>query len=112
MERWRVARHKKTPNELRTLAKDYIANRIYTSLEVPAHDLRYVFMVLAFLDGKMVRQLRRRPPGLIYEYLHKRGGTMAINGHPMFLSCAFLRRDEMRVWLGLVRRMVAALEGV
>lgn len=88
----------KSAEELRKLARGIAMNEVFTDRHITTHDqnmLPTIFMpiLLGGLSGLDVETV-----GLIYEWNHA-AGPRAINGYPMFLSCAFLHKDQTQAVL-------------
>lgn len=79
--------------QLKTLALDIYAGRVFTDRHARPDQIAHVFLILSFLDEKQVEELRKEPPGLIYEYMHK-AGSRSVNGMPMFLSFKVLNQTD------------------
>ncbi len=98
----------KTDEELRNLAIDFRAGRIFTDRDVQdPMMLGMVFMVFLFVDGPLRKALQANPPGLIYEYYSK-AGYRSINGMPTFLSVNMLSREQTKKVSGYVKKLFLA----
>lgn len=91
-----------TDPDLRQLALDYVAGRVYTTADVPKDLWRLVFMPLFFVEhpAKTLRGVR-----LVcgVSGRHKTTGQ-AINGFPMFFEVQMLKAGETKRFWGHVKR--------
>lgn len=86
----------KTDDELKLLARDINAGRVFTSNHLPEHDqdmLRMIFMMIAFMEPADVDALQANKIAVFYEYLDK-AGPRSINGYPSFFSVQTLNVDD------------------
>ena len=99
-------RHRRSTDELRQIARDIHAGKIWTHLDVPPDLFESVFMVLFFMDSKgrreLAQDLGRR--GIIFEYGHK-AMPRGINGYPCFVSAQVLPSGEATVVREMVRNL-------
>jgi hypothetical protein len=95
----RPKRATKSDEELKQIAKDLWAGKIFSDRNIPffgnSNILFSVFMPLLFMDKKAIKSLQREKVNFIYEYLDK-AGPRAINGMPMFMSCRVLVEPETK----------------
>ena len=85
----------RTTQQLKTISKDIVDNKIFISLD--PEEIQMCFMVLMFAkEGDIPSDTVA-----VFEYYDK-AGPRSCNGKPMFLSAAFLSKEEM----GLVRMYV------
>lgn len=83
--------------ELRQLALDLKANKVFTSTQIPAEDslmLGSVFMILALMDDAQRADFLSKKPAFVYEY-YSEAGERSVNGYPMFMSMRFVTEDEL-----------------
>ena len=95
---------RKSPEELKQLAIDIRAGKVFTDRHVPdeaSSMMSRVFMPLMFMSEEQIADLMKEPIGLIYEYLDN-AGPRSINGYPGFFSMRILHRDD---WPEVVRLM-------
>ncbi len=88
----------KPDKELKQVAKDLWAGKIFCDRQIPEHDkslLLSIFMPLIFMDKKTIKSMQREKISLIYEY-YDRAGPRAINGYPMFMSCHTMTEPEAK----------------
>lgn len=85
----------KTDEELKEIAKDLWAGRIFSDRHITdaPEMLKCVFLSLAFASRKDVEKMKKREVSFIYEYMD-RAGPRAINGMPTFFSCRMLTKSE------------------
>jgi len=94
-----------TPEELNQLALDLFKGLVYTDRHIADQMMiPRVFLPLSFAGEQQIDEILRNPPGLIYEYMSQ-ASNVAVNGYPMFLSCAFLSQDETEVVLARYREL-------
>lgn len=85
-----------TDDEIKKLAEDMYKGLIFTDRHMSnREDIQMVFMPLALMDKELIEELRKNPPGMVYEYLDK-AGPMGINGMPMFLSLKMASIDDTK----------------
>lgn len=88
----------KTDEELKQIAKDLWAGKIFSDRHIPpgdSHMMLSVFMPFVFMDKKTLKDMQREKIDFVYEYLDK-AGPRAINGMPMFMSCRILTKPETK----------------
>jgi hypothetical protein len=95
----KVGKRKDRPDEeIKKLAQDAIFGQLFCSDQIPESQLgqmlRMVFMVLAFMDKKAIKQMEKEDIVAFYEYNNKAIPGRAINGFPIFMSCGSLTRTE------------------
>jgi hypothetical protein len=61
-------------------------------------------MVLSLMDQKDIDELKKDPPGLIFEYFSK-AGPRSINGMPMFVSCQMLSKEDTVVLSSIILQL-------
>jgi len=82
-------------NQLKELAKDIVAGRVFTDRQVRKSDvsmLSSIFMVLVFMQGNT--SLVLSDAGLLYEYLDK-AGPRCVNGYPTFMSVRYVHKHDI-----------------
>lgn len=101
-----------TPDELKQIAVDLRAGRIFTDRHVKGpEEMSMVFMVLLFLDEKALAELKANPPGMVYEYLSE-AGPRSINGMPCFMSHRYLTLEDTKTVFDLMKKLEAAEKAV
>ena len=94
------ARPAKTDAELRTLAQDIYAGKVFTGHHLDGNDpdyiakLQMVFTPIACYDRAAWRRFADPPPGLVYQYYGVDQSELAANGLPIFFSYRRLELDE------------------
>lgn len=110
----------KSDEEIKQLALDVMADKVFTSLHIRegemARMLPSIFMPLIFLEGseggaEFLERLKSGEITLIYEYLSK-AGPRAINGYPSFLSMCCLNRADHEALSNMLKKLQAALDAV
>ncbi len=75
-----------TDQEIKQLAEDMYKGLVFTDRHIMVQEeLISVFMALALMKEEQIEEIRKNPPGMIYEYMEK-AGPRSVNGNPMFLS--------------------------
>jgi hypothetical protein len=93
--------------ELKKIAKDLWANRIFTSLHVQnPRDLGMVFMPFALKDGWSPDEAEDLVYnwGMMYEYYEK-AGPRSVNGMPNFFSYRVITRHDTSKVLGFYNEL-------
>ena len=107
----------KTEQELKQIAKDLYAGRIFTNLHLQPSEqeslLFSVFMPLVFIrkETKGGKKFFEDEPSMIYEYVD-RAGPMAINGYPIFTSFQYLTEEEHQKMIGYYSKVKQAMEDI
>lgn len=105
-------RRPRPDEDLKQIARDMIANRVFTSWQVDLHGpLSMIFMPLVFMQREDLWVLQQVPIELIYEYMDK-AGPRSINGYPQFFSMRWLNaEDSKKVW-GYFEKLRDAMEAL
>lgn len=83
-----------TEPELRQLALDYVAGKVYTTHDVPKELWHLVFMPLAFSTKAQLRGVR-----MVLAQINKDHTTaQGVNGFPIFFSCRMFKMKETRLF--------------
>ena len=104
--------------ELKQFAKDLHAGRIFWSLSLKEQDfslLGSIFMPLLLVDEETRDDMQAKFETGEYHVVYAKmsdAGPRAINGYPMFMSCAFLSKDEAEQVIEYVQAIVAALDAI
>lgn len=102
----------KTEEELRQLAIDIQAGRIFTSQHCKnPMDLRLVFMAAALSGPDYFEWLKENEIAIFYEEMAK-AGPRSVNGMPMFLSHNHLTTGEWATVLEKINRIEEALKEI
>lgn len=105
----------KTDDELKKIAEDIFAGRVFTDRHIKLEDqkalLHTIFLPLVFMSDKGTKEMKDANVAVLYEYLDKAGPRM-INGYPCFFSMSFLNEAEAKKVFDLVEKIKAAVEGV
>lgn len=90
-----------TDDEINVLAEDIFRGKVFTSAQVRTEDrnmLPAIFLPLALANQKLIEEMRKETPGMIYEHLCE-AGPSSINGYPTFLSVHMVSQsDTKKVW--------------
>ena len=108
--------NKKSYEELKQIAKDMVAGKIFTDRQIPkTTPLHLVFMPFVFMEEKqrtkLTDQIEKKEIYMIYEYLEK-AGPRAINGMPTFMSCNMLSKTETDIMLDYFKKIKKALDEI
>lgn len=98
------------PDELRELARDTHAGRVFFASDEDADLLPAIFMPIALGGLAGADPAEVELIGGIYEYL-ERAGTLGVNGRPMFTSVRFLHNDDVVELRRLVDTIQQAVDG-
>jgi hypothetical protein len=101
----------RTREELRQLALDWLAGKLFTDHHCRADDLPLAFMPLALMKPSQIAELQGSDLGLIFEYVDK-AGPRGINGMPFFFSMQILNRADAQVVMDLAKRLQVAQDSV
>jgi hypothetical protein len=92
---------KKTDAEIREIAKQYWAGKIFTTRDINPRDkglIPNIFMILAIGGNQIVEKLKSENATLLYEYM-KNAAPSQLNGYPCFLSARYLDADDEKRFL-------------
>jgi hypothetical protein len=98
----------RSEQELRQLALDLKANKIFTSTQIPPEDgdmLGVVFLILSLMNEEQHKEFVAKKPAFVYEY-YTEAGERGVNGYPSFMSMRFVTEDE----LPLLKRFFGELD--
>ena len=90
---------KHTHEGLKTIVRDIVEGKIYTSRVTPANIIPMVWMPLALMEKKDIDELVAYvgETGFLYEY-YKKSLYRNINGHPIFVSFRYVSPEEAK-WI-------------
>lgn len=90
-------REPKTDDELKQIAQDLWAGKIYSDRHIPEEQgpkaLQMVFMPLSFMHPDDLKKFSEAKPAFVYEYIDK-AGPRSCNGMPNFFSFQYLDEAE------------------
>ncbi len=105
----------KTDEELKQIAIDFKAGRIFSTQHKPLNenlkDIMYVFMPLAFMTPQQHEALAAENPVVMYEYLDQ-ASPRGFNGMPSFFSFQHLNSDEWNKVVDYHKKLDAAEESL
>ena len=85
-----------TDEEVKQLAEDIYKGLVFTDRHIRIkEELLSVFMALALMSEKQIEEIRKNPPGMIYEYMCE-AGPRSVNGNPMFLSFKMISIEDAK----------------
>lgn len=91
----------KTDKELKELAKDMVADKIFTTAHVrqgDEHLIGSIFMTLLFMNQKQRDEMQGKGVAVLYEYMSE-AGPREMNGYPIFSSMRTMSQEEWgKVW--------------
>lgn len=102
-----------TDTELKELAKDIYAGRVFTDRHIPEHDahlLPNVFAIIWLMDKDSLKGMVK-DCGLIFEYMDK-AAPRGINGYPSFFSLWYLTRSDADKVSGYVKQIADAMDAI
>ena len=104
----------KTEQELEQLAQDWVAGRIFTSLDIDltresVDMVRAIFMPFAFLSAESMLKLKEQNVVFFYEYMDK-AGSRSVNGYPIFVSMKYLSEDDGKAVITKAREISEFLQ--
>lgn len=100
----------KPEQELKQIAIDIYKGLIFTDRHIHnSEDISLVFMPFVFMDKKQMKEFKKDPPGLIFEYIDK-AGPRSINGMLSFFSMQFLSINDTKKAFNIVRKLTKAEE--
>ncbi len=100
---------KLTEEEIKELANDIYKGNVFTDRHIQKpEDLSTVFMPLIFLEEKDIDDLKKNPPGMVYEYMTEAGPRM-INGMPTFWSVRMISQEDTKKVLEKYTKIVDAV---
>ena len=106
----------KTDQELRELAFDIVAGRVFTSQDIKPVELDrtlgLVFLPVLFMDREQWLSFKEAQPQLIYEYLSERVTSRVINGYPQFGTARWLDQEELDRLIPLIDEVEKFKAGV
>lgn len=102
---------KRTQEELKQIAIDINAGRIFTNLHAPEDMWNSIFMPLVFMGVDQILEMIADMPGLMYEYLSE-AGPRSINGYPCFFSVNMLDIEDTKIVIEYIGKLEAALEAL
>lgn len=98
--------------EIRQLAKDMYKGSIFTDRHIQnPQDAQTVFMPLIFMDEKQIEELKKDPPGMIYEYMSN-AAKMSINGMPIFWSFKMVNQEDTKKVFEKYNEIIKAVEKI
>jgi len=104
----------KTDEELKQIAKDLLADKIFTSAHLREGDeslIGSIFMPILFIDQKQRDELEANDVQVLYEY-YSESGPRSLNGYPMFMSMKYMTRKEWEKVFNYHEKMKTALDEV
>jgi len=103
---------KRTDEQIRHLAEEWIAGRVYDADTVPGSLTLQVFIPIAF--GALKGYARKQIPRLFMFAIvgEDRTTGYAINSHPQFVSCRLWRRADAERAQAMAVSMKAAMDAV
>lgn len=98
----------KSKEVLIKLAKDIKNNLVFIDRYIPEHlSLENIFMPLLFMDEGFREELKKDPPGLIYEYLSE-ANPRSVNGYPTFMSLRMISIEDTKILGQIMKKLEEA----
>lgn len=89
---------RKDDKELKQLAIDIVAGKVFTSAAIHESELKSilpsVFMSIAFMGTRQREEFQKDDIQFIYEYVNK-AEQRSVNGYPIFMTCRMLNREDL-----------------
>ena len=109
------AREPRSKEELKQLAIDMQAGKVFTDRHIRPNDIprmmTMVFPILLFMDGEARQGMIDDGVAVVYEYMDK-ASPRAVNGYPIFFSCGTLTAVEWDTIVDMIERIEEALKNV
>lgn len=103
---------KLTEEEIKKLANDIYVGNVFTDRHIKnPEDVSRVFMPLVFLDEKQAKELEKKAPGMIYEYMSE-ASPMMINGMPAFATLRMLSREDAKKVIDKYNKIVETVKDI
>ena len=106
---------RKTDEEIKQLAMDYLAGKIFGNWMIPRHEMQQVtgmiFMPMLLGGPEMIAQLMVNDTPFFYEYLEK-AGPRSVNGYPIFFSMQTIDLADLNRVMEKGRALKAAMDAV
>ncbi len=94
-----------TEEEVRTLAMDMVSGTVFTDRHCESvEEVRRIFIVLALMNPKQLKELGKRDIGMVYEHIDK-ASPRSINGKPCFFSFRTLTQKDTKRVLEEVKKL-------
>jgi hypothetical protein len=105
-----------TDKELKKIAEDLLAGRIFTDRHIPEHTKAHmVFMPLTFMNEDQAKQFQQGINDeriyMLYEYMEN-AGPRTINGMPIFMSYRVLNREQTEKVLEYYNKIKEAIDKI
>ena len=104
----------KTDQELKQIAMDIHAGRIFTDSHIrdgDQHMASMIFIPISLMDRDAMKELAESKPAMIFEYLNK-ALSRSINGYPIFCSMRMLSCDENKKVCEYYDKIKAAVDKI
>ena len=104
----------RTDEELKQLAKDMLADKIFTNAHIKKGDeslLGSIFMPIIFMEQKDRDKMEANGICVLFEY-YSEASTKSINGYPMFMTMKYMTKDEWEKVYIYHEKMKTALDEV
>jgi len=104
----------RTDEELKQLAKDMLADKIFTNAHIREGDdklLGSIFMPIMLMDQEQRDKLEAENVNLLFEY-YTEAGPRSINGYPSFMTMKYMTKDEWEKVYNYHEKMKTALDEV
>lgn len=99
--------------DMKTLAKDIATGKVFMDIFLKEQEVgkigHLIFMPMMFMDWSDWTDEDKAQFGAVYEYFDK-AGPRSINGYPIFFSCRFIHRDDLRVVWRMAQKIQKTLD--
>ncbi len=101
-----------TDHEIKKLAQDMYLGLVFTDRNIMnKDDVPRVFMPLALMEEELAEELRKKSPGMLYEYLDK-ASPLAMDGMPIFFSFKMVSSEDSKKVLEKYNNIIEAVAKV
>jgi len=100
--------------DLKQLAKDLLADKLFTTCHLRKGDEKLVssiFMPLMFIDEKQRDEMEAEKVEVLFEYISE-ANPRSINGYPMFMTMRTMNKEEWEKVIEYHDKMKKALDEV
>jgi hypothetical protein len=106
-----VPRKARTDEELKQIAQDAYAGKIFTCQQAEPEMWKMIFMPLGLMSDEQLVEFANSDPGLFFEYLDK-AGPRSVNSYPIFFSFQTLSQEEAKKVRELLKKIGEAMNNV
>lgn len=101
-----------TDEEIKQLAEDIYKGLVFTDRHIyNSKDISTIFMPLALMGDKELKEFRANSPGMLYEYMDK-ACNMAINSMPIFFSLRWIDQKDAKKVMDRYNKILDAVNQI